>query len=115
MHIPIWRMISIHPEKLAHRAASWVAQLKAQGIIARTQRGESTVGGGSLPGETLPTTLLAVDATSLPLPLDELAQRLRLRETPIITRILRDTLLLDPRTVLEEQDEEVVRGIVEEM
>lgn len=112
-HIPIWRMISARPEKLAQRAATWVAQLKSQSIIARTQRGESTVGGGSLPGETLPTTLLAIDATSLTLPLDEFAQRLRLRETPIITRILRDTLLLDPRTVLEEQDGEVVKGIVE--
>jgi len=112
-HIPVWRMISARPEKIATRAASWAAQLQAQGIPARTQRGESTVGGGSLPGETLPTTLLALDAARVPLPLDELARRLRLRSTPIITRILRDTLLLDPRTVLEEQDEEVVQGLGE--
>ena len=112
-HIPVWRMISARPEKIATRAASWAAQLQAQGISARTQRGESTVGGGSLPGETLPTTLLALDAARVPLPLDELARRLRLRSTPIITRILRDTLLLDPRTVLKEQDEEVVQGLRE--
>ncbi|MFL5658963.1 MAG: L-seryl-tRNA(Sec) selenium transferase [Ktedonobacteraceae bacterium] len=112
-HIPVWRMISARPEKIATRATNWVAQLQAQGIPARTQRGESTVGGGSLPGETLPTTLLALDAARVPLPLDELARRLRLRSTPIITRILRDTLLLDPRTVLEEQDEEVVQALGE--
>src|SRR5438874_5691137 len=112
-HIPIWRMISARPERLASRATSWAAQLQAQGIPARTQRGESTIGGGSLPGETLPTTLLALDAARVPLSLDELARRLRLRSTPIITRIVRDTLLLDPRTVLEEQDEEVVQGLRE--
>jgi len=115
LHIPIWRMISIQPAKIASRAASWVSRLQAQGITAHTQRGESTIGGGSLPGETLPTTLVALDAAHVPLSLDELAKRLRLRPLPIITRILRDTLLLDPRTVLEEEDEEVVRGLVEEI
>ncbi len=114
-HIPIWRMISARPEKLAKRAATWTGKLQAHGIHAHTQRDESTIGGGSLPGETLPTTLLALDATHVPIPLDELAKRLRLRRTPIITRILRDTLLLDPRTVLEEQDKEVVEGLVEEI
>lgn len=113
-HIPIWRMISAQPKHIATRATNWASKLQAQGIPARTQHGESTVGGGSLPGETLPTTLLALDATHIPLPLDELAKRLRLRHPPIVVRIQRDTLLLDPRTVLPEQDEEVVRALVEE-
>jgi L-seryl-tRNA(Ser) seleniumtransferase len=113
MHIPIWRMISTPASMLAGRASSWKGQLKAQGIEARTQRGESTIGGGSLPGETLPTTLLAIDAAHVPFPLDELARRLRARPTPIIARILRDSLLLDPRTVLKEQEKEVVRAIAE--
>src|SRR6266566_4016331 len=115
IHIPIWRMISARPEKIASRARTWTMKLQAQGVPARLQRGESTIGGGSLPGETLPTTLLALDAAQLPLPVDELAKRLRLRSTPIITRIFRDTLLLDPRTVLEEQDEEVVQGLGEDI
>jgi L-seryl-tRNA(Ser) seleniumtransferase len=113
--IPIWRMIATPAEKLARRASHWASQLQAHNIPARLQRGESTVGGGSLPGETLPTMLLALDAATIPIPLEDLAKRLRLRPTPIITRILRDTLLLDPRTVLEEQDEEVVEGLVEEI
>jgi L-seryl-tRNA(Ser) seleniumtransferase len=112
-HIPIWRMIALSPAKIAGRAASWAASLQQRGIPARTQRGESTVGGGSLPGETLPTTLLALDAARMPVPLDELAKRLRTRPTPVIARISRDMLLLDPRTVLKEQDEEVVRALVE--
>lgn len=115
LHIPIWRMISARPARIASRANVWATRLQAQGIPARTQRGESTVGGGSLPGETLPTTLLALDAARIELSLDELAKRLRLRSTPIVTRILRDTLLLDPRTVLEEQDQDLVRALEEEI
>jgi L-seryl-tRNA(Ser) seleniumtransferase len=114
-HIPIWRMIAVRPERIHNRATDMVGRLKAHGIAARTLRGESTIGGGSLPGETLPTTLVALDAEHLPFPLEELAKRLRLRSTPIITRISHDTLLLDPRTVLEEQDKEVMLALVEEL
>lgn len=114
-HIPIWRMISASPGRIAGRAARWVSRLQKNGILARTQPGESTIGGGSLPGEMLPTTLLALDAGHVSIPLDELAKRLRQRSLPIIVRILRDTLLLDPRTVLEEQDKEVIQALVEEL
>jgi L-seryl-tRNA(Ser) seleniumtransferase len=113
--IPIWRMIAASPGSIAGRAASWVSKLQKDGIPARMQRGESTVGGGSLPGETLPTTLLALDAGNLSIPLDELAKRLRLRSAPLIVRILRDALLIDPRTVLAEQDNEVVQALIEEL
>src|SRR5713101_3341495 len=114
-HIPIWQMIAATPVSLASRATKWVSQLQKQGIIAHTQHGESTVGGGSLPGETLPTTLLALDAAHISMPLDELAKRLRLHSPPIIVRILRDMLLLDPRTVSEEQDKELLQALVEEL
>ncbi|HEY6284352.1 MAG TPA: L-seryl-tRNA(Sec) selenium transferase, partial [Ktedonobacteraceae bacterium] len=114
-HIPIWRMIAASPGSIAGRAASWVSRLQKYDIPARMQRGESTVGGGSLPGEILPTTLLALDAGNVPMPLDELAKRLRLRSSPLIVRILRDALLVDPRTVLKEQDNEVVQAFVEEL
>lgn len=111
-HIPIWRMIAARPEELAMRANSWVTKLNTEGIKAHIQHGESTIGGGSLPGETLPTTLLALDASVVSCSLGELAQRLRLHIPPIIARISRDMLLLDPRTVLEEQDEELVQGLM---
>jgi L-seryl-tRNA(Ser) seleniumtransferase len=112
-HIPVWRMIAARPEQLAARASRWATHLQAHGIAASTQSGISTVGGGSLPGETLPTTLLALTAAVVPYSLDELARRLRARRTPIVARILRDALLLDPRTVLEDQDEEVERALIE--
>lgn len=113
--IPIWRMIAMSEDRLVRRAENWVERLRTQNVAAHTQRGVSTIGGGSLPGETLPTTLLALDEARLPLPLEELARRLHVRCPPLIARIQRDTLLLDPRTVLEEQDEQVVQALVEEI
>lgn len=112
-HLPIWRMIAMSEEKIARRAESWADRLLAQQIPARTQPGVSTVGGGTLPGETLPTTLLALDASDLNLPLEAFSQRLRVRRNPIITRIQHDVLLFDPRTVLEEQDEEITKALIE--
>lgn len=114
-HIPIWRMIAMPDNRIAQRAGTWAARLRARDIMARTQRGESTIGGGSLPGETLPTTLLALDATHLSLPLEEVSRHLRARRTPIVARIYHGALLLDPRTVLEEQDEDVVTALLEEI
>ena len=112
-HIPVWRMIAMSETYIAQRAGKWAEQLCALGISSHTQHDVSTIGGGSLPGETLPTVLLALEATQLTFPLEELARRLRLRARPIVARIQRDALLLDPRTVLEEQDEEIVKALVE--
>jgi L-seryl-tRNA(Ser) seleniumtransferase len=74
------------------------------------------VGGGSLPGSTLPTKLVAIGSpgkkkgASLA---QTLAQRLRSQETPIIGRISGDALLLDPRTVLPEEDKVVLKALKE--
>src|SRR5579883_981226 len=83
-HIPIWRMISARPEQLTRRVTCWQEQLQTRGITVHVQRGESTIGGGSLPGETLPTMLLALAAEQMPLPLDALSRRLRQRAVPIV-------------------------------
>jgi L-seryl-tRNA(Ser) seleniumtransferase len=110
--IPIWRMIALPLSRLQERAERWARTLQAQGFAAQVRPGESTIGGGSLPGETLPTALLALEAGQVPCSLEELARRLRARPLPIVGRILRDALLLDPRTVLEEQDEELLTGLL---
>ncbi|MDH4207592.1 MAG: L-seryl-tRNA(Sec) selenium transferase [Anaerolineae bacterium] len=100
--IPIWQMISLGLESIETRAASWVGRLAQMGADAQVIAGLSTVGGGSLPGETLPTRLVALQH---PAP-DSLAHRLRLAEPAVVGRIEADQYVLDPRTVLpgEEQD-----------
>ncbi len=99
--VPVWRMIAAEPEALARRAQSWVEQLQAGGLAALVWPGRSTVGGGSLPGETLPTHLAALPG----LPADHLAAALRRQQPPVVARIVQDTVVLDPRTVLPEQDQ----------
>ena len=104
--IPIWRMISASTQSLKTRARQWREAI-ATGEV-RSDR--STVGGGSLPGETLPTSVLVLGDGVDP---EMLAAALRSRGTPVIGRIQDDELLLDPRTVLPEQDE-LVRDALSE-
>jgi L-seryl-tRNA(Ser) seleniumtransferase len=94
--IPTWRMISATIEEIRLRARSWVTIL-GQGQVVP---GESTIGGGSLPEETLPTYLISL---SPPSP-NRLLTRLRQLRPPIIARLENDCLVLDPRTVLPEQE-----------
>jgi L-seryl-tRNA(Ser) seleniumtransferase len=94
--VPIWRMISASPEEIHVRAMSWQEYIGQGEIIP----GESTVGGGSLPGETLPTFLLALKTSSA----NHFLAQLRNATPPIIARAQEDQVLLDPRTVLTEQE-----------
>ncbi|MFN2155401.1 MAG: L-seryl-tRNA(Sec) selenium transferase, partial [Anaerolineae bacterium] len=86
--------------ELERRAQGWASHLQQAGLDARVIDGRSAVGGGSLPGETAPTRLLAID---LPSP-DDAAARLRAHDPPVIARIEQDLLCLDPRTVLPDQE-----------
>jgi L-seryl-tRNA(Ser) seleniumtransferase len=81
-------------------------------VRAEVVAGESTVGGGSLPGETLPTALCAVDRPTDLRDAAELAARLRIGKPPVVARVLHAQLLLDPRTVLPEQDEALLSAVV---
>jgi L-seryl-tRNA(Ser) seleniumtransferase len=62
---------------------------------------ESTVGGGSLPGESMKTWVMALDVKSP----DKFMAKLRASNPPLIARTENDRVLLDPRTVLPEQDD----------
>ena len=108
LQTPVWRMIAVGEHTLAARAAAWAAQLAAAGLHAVVIAGESTVGGGSLPGETLPTRLLALPG----LPADRLAARLRAGQPAVVARIVDDALCFDPRTVLPEQDDMLLDAII---
>ena len=101
--IPIWRMISADQHELGERTKSWATTLKSGKVI----KGESTVGGGSLPGESMPTFLLALDVQHP----DRFLKQLRENEPPIIGRIQDDMAVFDPRTVFPEQDETLMNGI----
>ncbi len=99
--VPVWHMISRPLDQIERQAHTWATQLVAWGWDAEVIQGRSTVGGGSLPGGTLPTYLVALQAPSP----DDLAAQLRRNTPPVIARIQDEQLILDPRTVLPDQEE----------
>jgi L-seryl-tRNA(Ser) seleniumtransferase len=101
--IPVWFMISRGLEELDQIANQWRITLKTGDVID----GFSTVGGGSLPGETLPTRLLAINIKSP----QNVMEKLRAFNPPIIARIEKDQILIDPRTVLPGQDDDLLEGL----
>ncbi len=102
--VPIWRMMALTPEQLRLTAEAWRAKLGQGEVIP----GESTIGGGSLPGENLPTFLLALDVTSP----DKFLEKLRRQQPPILARTENDRILLDPRTVLPEEEQALQDGMM---
>ncbi|HEC36448.1 MAG TPA: L-seryl-tRNA(Sec) selenium transferase, partial [Anaerolineae bacterium] len=58
--VPVWRMIATPLAEIEQRVRRWRRRLRRAGVQAEVVDGRSTVGGGSLPGETLPTKLLAL-------------------------------------------------------
>jgi L-seryl-tRNA(Ser) seleniumtransferase len=112
--VPIWRMIAAPLDGLCARAEDWARRLgdgNARGMAVFTVAGESTIGGGSLPGETLPTALCAIELLSGGGEVAELAARLRRGTPPVVARVSRAQLLLDPRTVAPEQDDDLVAAV----
>jgi L-seryl-tRNA(Ser) seleniumtransferase len=106
--VPVWRMIGLPLPEIDRRATVWASSI---GSIAQVTDGESLIGGGSLPGATLPTRLLAVGDKKKPTLAQKIAFNLRLQEPPIVGRISENILLLDPRTVPPEEDEVVIKGL----
>ncbi|HEY8491968.1 MAG TPA: L-seryl-tRNA(Sec) selenium transferase [Dehalococcoidia bacterium] len=104
--VPVWRMIAAPLDGLDRRARRWA---RAVGRPARVVDGRSMVGGGSLPEESLPTRLLALAGPGLDP--ERLARRLRTGRPAVVARIERDALLLDPRTVLPEQDRDLLDAL----
>jgi L-seryl-tRNA(Ser) seleniumtransferase len=80
-------------------------------VDAEIIESKSAVGGGSLPGETLNSWSLAIDSAGVLGGAQVLVTRLRENVPPIIARIEEDKVLLDPRTVMENEEDLVVDAL----
>lgn len=103
VEIPVWKMIAMPAEECSRTAQLW-AEALGIGEVAQSQ---SALGGGSLPGESLPTYVLSL-ITSHP---DRLLRTLRTQDPPIVGRTERGKVLLDPRTVQIEEHDELLAGV----
>ena len=92
--LPAIAMIRQTPERIRDRAERLRAQLE---LAATVIPGESLVGGGSTPDQSLPTWLLAI-------PRPEMERRLRMGKPPVIARVEKGQLLIDLRTVFPHEE-----------
>ncbi len=104
--IPVQRMLRVPIEEVRRRAALWSVKLEDRGVASRLIKGESAVGGGSVPGYGLPTFLVALEG-----PASRLAAALRRGDPPVVARIESDACCLDPRTVLRGEDETLIDAV----
>jgi L-seryl-tRNA(Ser) seleniumtransferase len=105
--VPVWRMIAAPLAGLQARAEALVARLAENGVAAMPTECASAVGGGSLPGETLPSYGVALAGS------DSLSRRLRLGDPAVVARFADGRLTFDMRTVLSEQDEALAMAILQ--
>ncbi|MBX6772117.1 MAG: L-seryl-tRNA(Sec) selenium transferase [Chloroflexi bacterium] len=109
--IPVWRMIACPVDRLIERARTIEAAIGSPRVQAAPMR--AAVGGGSLPGQTLPSHGVVVQPGPAGSgdPAVILARRLREHDPPIIGRIEHDALWLDLRTVEPDRDAELVAAL----
>jgi L-seryl-tRNA(Ser) seleniumtransferase len=108
---PVARSLAADPAALFARAERMVASLAAHQVPARVVATEAAVGGGGAPGVTLPSAAVALpEALALPL---RAGDAVRLGQVPAVAgRIEKGTLLLDLRSVAQEDDDRLVAAIL---
>ncbi|MCR4413570.1 MAG: L-seryl-tRNA(Sec) selenium transferase [Thermoguttaceae bacterium] len=106
--VPTLRMLRRGLADLDAQAKRIASALRREtAATVRVIDGCSQMGSGSLPTQDLPTRLVAIEASIDP---GELAARLRQQSPPVFARVHKNQLLLDPRTVLEGEEELLVRA-----
>ncbi|MDP8909620.1 MAG: L-seryl-tRNA(Sec) selenium transferase [Chloroflexota bacterium] len=105
--LPVWQMLGASLADLRRRAEALRTSLAADGISLSVVPSESTVGGGALPGQVLPSVALRFEPPTGSDP-ETLGRRLRLdARPPVYGRILDGRLQLDLRTVLPSDDDQL--------
>ncbi len=103
--IPALGMIRMSAGQIRERAARLVAALPSLG--ARVEAGESVIGGGSTPEQSIATWLIVIDSQNTV----AAEKRLRAHDPPVIARIEDDRILVDLRTVFPEEEAELLRAL----
>ena len=105
--IPVLRMLKLTQSQLRTRCTAMAEQLRQSGLFERceVQDDVAYAGGGSLPDERLPTSVIALKPKCCTL--NDYATRLRLGEPAIVARVTDDAFQIDLRAVFP-ADEEIL-------
>lgn len=111
--IPVWRMLTADPAALKNRAEALASRLGSifGAEAVKVVPGISRVGGGALPTAELPTSLVVVKPAPGGANSEELAAKLRRGSPPVILRLQQDSLLFDPRTIFEDQEDLLIEAV----
>ncbi len=110
--IPTLRMLSLDTKKLKRRGRRLQKRLEGitnQKITLTLREDVSQVGGGALPLQELPTMVMALGPSDFSV--NQLEENLRRGDPPIISRISKEELILDMRTVFDEEVPLLAAGI----
>ena len=108
--VPTLRMLRRGLAEIAAQAER-IAQAisdRTSAAVVTTAEGFSQMGSGSLPTQNLPTRLVAIRPESVEA--GELARRLRRNGPPVFARVHKGQVLVDPRTLLEGEEEVLVEA-----
>ena len=103
--VPALMMLSQSAERIRERAERMVRELNDARVSV--EAGESLIGGGATPEQPVATYLIAIacdDAVGS-------ERRLRAHTTPVVARIERDRLIIDLRTVFEEEESDLTQAL----
>ncbi len=110
---PVYKMFSLSLKEVEKRAQKVAKELQSQ-ISDKVEitiiDGGSQVGSGSVPVETIPTKILRIKPASGSAEI--LARKLRHYKPPIFTRIQKDSVLFDFRTIQEDEDSLVSEALL---
>lgn len=110
--IPVLRMLAATPAEIEKRTQNFVEKLKGKSNLnAEIIRGNSVIGGGSAPSVQPETRLLAL--RHLKISAARFEEKLRFSKPPVITRIFEDKVLLDFRTIFEDEENELLKILIE--
>ncbi|MFZ2397077.1 MAG: L-seryl-tRNA(Sec) selenium transferase, partial [Smithella sp.] len=94
------------------RAEKLIAKLQEENfdsLIFALRENFAAAGGGSLPTQQIPTVLVAVKNKKIPA--TKMEEKLRQIEVPVIVRVDKDEILLDLRTVAEDDFPFIIEGL----
>jgi L-seryl-tRNA(Ser) seleniumtransferase len=107
--IPTLRALSASPEELLARAERIGARLRLAGFDAQVWPATVPAGGGAAPDAALPGSVVALSHGGCTV--EALEERLRSGEPPVVARIARGRLLLDPRTVAPDEEAALLEAV----
>ena len=112
--IPIWNMISKSKEDMLKIVKSWKCKFDNYEFL-HIEESKTMIGGGSMPEQHVNSYSLSIDFDPLNISAREFSKKMINKPTPLIGRVKDNKFILDPRTLLENQDKEVFKLLEEEL